>query len=169
MVLLWKEGGAYSLVKVRVGATEPPHTLVEDCVGGTPAWSPTGEWIAYWCDEGPGQGIWLVSPDGNEQRLLARISGWGSLWSRDGKTLYTVRTGGEENDQLVAVDVGTGAVTTIREFSEDVNFGAPWSPNNRLTLATDGKSFSATVLKVRMDLWLLEGFKQRKGLLDRLR
>ncbi len=169
MALLWREGGAYSLVKVRVGATEPPHTLVEDCVAGIPAWSPSGEWIAYWCPQGLEQGIGLVSPDGNEQRLLARISGWGILWSRDGETVYTVRTGGDEIDQLVAVDVGTGAVTTIREFSEDVWFGAPWFPNNRLTLAPDGKSFSATVINVRMDLWLLEGFNQRRDLLDRFR
>ena len=82
--------------------------------------------------------------------------------------MYAVRTE-TGSSELVAVDVGSGEVTTIRDFSSDVRFSAPWSPGIRYTLAPNGASFSATVVRVRMDLWLLEGFNPRTGLLDRLR
>jgi serine/threonine protein kinase len=170
LTFIWNVGGSYKLVKSAVGGTELPKTLIEDCVfsGFIPAWSPTGEWIAFYCDKGPEKGIRLVSPDGGESRVLADIEPRGFVWSRDGGTLYTVR-GDTATSQLVAVDVGSGEITTIREFGPEIWFSAPWYPNIRFTLARDGTSFSATIFRLYMDLWLLEGFNQRKGLLDRLR
>ncbi len=168
---IWSEGGAYKLVKSRVGANNVPQILVDDCLSPAiiPAWSPTGEWIVYHCHEEPGDGIKLVSPDGGQSRFLARV-GYpkGFVWSPDGTTIYVIKTR-PGNPELLAVDVGTGDVTTIREFSSEVIFSTPFSPGTRFTLAPDARSFSATVFHVRMDLWLLEGFNQRTSLLNRFR
>ena len=87
------------------------------------------------------------------------------FWSRDGATVYTIKTR-PGNPQLLAVDVRTGSVTTIRDFGFDMRFADPYRPCSRFTLAPDGKSFSATVVRTRMDLWLLEGFNPRRSLLD---
>jgi hypothetical protein len=100
--------------------------------------------------------------------VLGEFVPQGFVWSRDGTTIFT--TGwGSENRRLVAVDVATGGVTTTREFDSDVVFSAPIHPGIRFTLAPDGESFAAAVVRERRDLWLLEGFDRRKGLLDRLR
>ncbi len=52
-----------------------------------PAWSPTGEWIAY-VKAPPGEAgdIWLIRPDGTDDHLLAR-DGFHPTWSPDGQRI----------------------------------------------------------------------------------
>jgi hypothetical protein len=150
-----------SLAKSRVGGTQPPQVLLEDNnFLSSPAWSPIGDGIAYasW------EGVNLVSPDGKERRLLTKVISSALLWSRDGAILYVI-TGRYDAERLVGLDVRTGSAKIIRAFGDEFYFGTPYG-SQRLTLAPGGRTFSATVLHKRTDLWLLQGFNARKGLLD---
>lgn len=169
LAFFWAQGGVTSLAKSRVGGAEPPQVLLETDLFGISAWSPIGDWIAYFDLEG----IKLVSPDGKEKRLLARVPSDpprvlsdALLWSRDGAMLYAI-TGRYDSGgvRLVGLDVKTGSAKSIRTFGDEFHFETPYG-SQRLTLAPEGRSFSATVFHVRTDLWLLEGFNARKGLLD---
>ncbi|HUL79568.1 MAG TPA: protein kinase [Vicinamibacteria bacterium] len=165
---LW-DGRVEKLARSRVGSSEAPQTLVEDDVeSAIPAWSPRGEWIAY----ASAEGVNLVEPDGKARRLVAKVQFHGQpalLWSRDGAWIYTVALEENGGAQLVSVDVRSGAVRRIGSYGPGVRFGTPSPPGLRFTLGPDGRSFLATVRRFPMDLWLLEGFDARKGLLDLFR
>jgi hypothetical protein len=142
---------------------------VEDDVDSEiPAWSPSGAWIAYASEEG----VNLVDPDGKTKRLVARVrrrTQSALLWSRDGASIYTVALEENGGAQLLSIDVRGGAVKPIASYGAAVRFGTPTFPGLRFTLGPDGGSFLATVRRFRMDLWLLEGFDARTGLLDLFR
>jgi Tol biopolymer transport system component len=57
---------------------------------GVPVWSPDGKSIAYVTtrnQKGWRFGLWLVSPDGSNNRLVTDNGGW-ACWSPDSKWLY---------------------------------------------------------------------------------
>jgi hypothetical protein len=72
----------------------------------------------------------------------------------------------EGGAQLVSVNVRAGGVKSISNLEPDVRFGTPTFPGQRFTLSPDGRSFLATIRRTQMDLWLLEGFDERRGFLD---
>jgi dipeptidyl aminopeptidase/acylaminoacyl peptidase len=161
LAFFWNRGGGTSLAKSRVGGTEPPQVLLDDNnFKGSPAWSPNGDRIAYasW------EGVNVVGPDGKDKRLLTNVISDALLWSRDGAILYVI-TGRYDAERLVGLDVKTGSAKTIRTFGDEFYFGTPYG-SQRLTLAPQGSSFSATVRHKRTDLWLLQDFNARKVLLD---
>jgi TolB protein len=67
-----------------------------------PAWSPTGEWIAYYAGADYGD-VWLIRPDGRDKhRLIAKAAY--PAWFPDGKKLAVVRPG-ETTQTVWAVDL----------------------------------------------------------------
>ena len=68
--------------------------------------------------------------------------------------------------QLVAIDATTGAVRIVSTLGTDVSFGTPTDPGLRLSLSPDGQSVLATIVRTRTDLWILEDFAPRAGVLD---
>jgi eukaryotic-like serine/threonine-protein kinase len=155
LAFLMVEGGAEKLAKSRVGSSEPPQTLVaNDVESRIPAWSPGGDWIAY----ASAEGLNLVGSDGKASRLLAKVQGRAILWSRDGASLYTIALQEDGASQLLSVDVRTGQTRSVGHYGADVRFGTPTFPGLRFTLGPDGRTFLATVRRLHMDLWLLEGF-----------
>lgn len=60
-----------------------------------PAWSPTGEWIAYAKAVGTVGEIHLIRPDGTEDHLLTR-NGFSPTWSPDGQRVAFSRRGADE-------------------------------------------------------------------------
>ena len=51
-------------------------------------------------------------------------------------------------------------------YDADFSFASPSDPGLRFTLAADGQSFLATIARSRTDLWILEHFAPRGGVLD---
>ena len=67
---------------------------------------------------------------------------------------------------MVAIDAVTGAVRVVSTLGADFRFATPTDPGLRFTLAPDGKSFLGTIVRTRTDLWILEDFAPRGGVLD---
>ena len=166
------EGGVVSLALIRVGSNDPPRLLVNDVAGATiPAWSPDGQWIAYRrpaAVKGSSAGVYLVSPDGMRQRFLTASPGRAFVWSRDGASLYSVRRT-DDRTEVIAIDPVSGAVRVISTLPGDLTFATPDTAGLRFTLAPDGQSFLATIVRRRSDLWILEDFAPRTGIFTWLR
>jgi Tol biopolymer transport system component len=160
LAYLVTEGGVLQLAISQVGSSAPPQMLVADVsLMVAPEWSPSGEWIACANREG----VELISPEGKRRRLLPRVRGSALLWSRDGSAIYTIgpREGG--GSQLLFMDVGTGVVKVVSTFAPDLVFSTGMNPGLRFSMAAAGKSFLASVRRLRTDLWILDGFDPPPG------
>lgn len=67
---------------------------------GAPAFSPDGEWIAYYADQGPVSTLQIVRADGSARRvLLDQGRNWYPRWSPDGSWIvYTAAVAGEDGN-----------------------------------------------------------------------
>ena len=145
------------LMKIAVGASDPavPLGFSEGCEN--PAqWSPDGVWIAC----GAGDGVVLISPEGKDRRTIGHRRAY-IAWSRDGKEIYAL--GRVEGGQwrFGAIDVKSGAERTIYEYGPEVQFATAFNPAFPMSLSPDGKSLATTVVNVRSDIWILEGFDRK--------
>ena len=68
--------------------------------------------------------------------------------------------------EVVAIDPVSGDVRVISTLAGDFNFAVPDLVGLRFTLGPDGNSFLGTVERKRTDLWILEDFAPRGGVLD---
>jgi serine/threonine protein kinase/Tol biopolymer transport system component len=152
--------GKSDLMKVKTTGQATPVVLKADTgVLGVPSWSPTGEWTAY--------GDELISPDGKTTRPLGKHGSQHYMFSADGKLVYGIRPDGDRN-LLFSVDIATGAEKVIGDLGVDFRPGTSLNPGIRFSLAPDGKSFVYATGKTKNNLWLLEGFAPKTGLLARL-
>jgi len=93
LVFLWDSGGHANLwIASQVDKQTRQITFERDraVLFGAPVWSPDGKHIAFFSQndrDGDRTGIWLVSPDGTDLRLVAPGGGWGA-WSWDSRFLY---------------------------------------------------------------------------------
>jgi Tol biopolymer transport system component len=147
-----KADGAIDLVKVRPGGDDVTTILREKLLVNTEvSWSPRGDVIL--CETV--DGMTFVSPDGREQRVISEDTWLAHEWSRDGSRIYALKVGEFFDIVLVSVNPKDGSEEIIR------NLG-PSAPMNRplmgLTLSPDGKSLATSIVNLRGDLWLLEGF-----------
>jgi Tol biopolymer transport system component len=158
---VWRLGLGLSIVQL--GRTESPRVVASTArILPMAAWSPDGEWIAY----GDSAGLHLVDPAGDRRRQVTDSAPTvGLAWSSDGRTLYTIDG---EGLAVLAVDVATGRATVVRALDRSRRFGTPTNPGQRFTVSPDGRSLLATVVRVRQDIWMLEGFSRPSGWLDRL-
>jgi hypothetical protein len=92
--------------------------------GYQPAWSPTGEWIAYYA----GQKCMVVHPDGTGTRTIKDVSGgfryrsfnWGLVWSPDGQQLLLNEIKADGPDlRVMLLDLASG------KFSKKSDNGLP--------------------------------------------
>jgi Tol biopolymer transport system component len=146
-------GGRWALAKAAAGGGEP-LTVIRDGIlyPSNPRWSPRGDWITCELPEG----FAVVSPDGTRTRVLAEETWLAHAWSRDGSSIYGVRLGDEQQLELVALDLATGALRTV---IRNVGPSPPSSfPLRGFSLSPDGRRFLTSLYRLRGDLWLLEGF-----------
>jgi len=147
------------LMKVRATGQAAPEVVKSRVRVGIPSWSPTGEWIAV-RDE-------LISPDGKFVRPLGTHGSMYYMFSADGKLVYGIRPEGDRN-LLFSVDIAGNTEKIIRDLGAEFRPGSSLSPGIRFSLAPDGKSFVYGIGKTKSNLWLLEGFNAKTGILAHL-
>ncbi len=152
-----------TVVKMRVGARTPPEVVTEDNIPYSgPQWSPDGAWIAY---NGRG-GLSLVSPDGKSTRALREQTWLAFAWSADSQRLFGIRQSDDFTHlTFTSVDARSGVehviaanVMTLPISSQPVRGFTRVSPT----------TFLAGIVKVRSNLWLLNGFQPVPSLWERL-
>jgi Tol biopolymer transport system component len=152
-----------TLVKMRVGAKTPAEQIASDMVPfSSPQWSPDGGWIAY---NGRG-GLSLVSPDGKSMRVLREQTWLAFTWSADSQRLFGIRLSDDfKHLTFTSVDIRSGAE---RVLAPDV-MPLPTSsrPVRGLTRVSP-TTFLASIVKVRSNVWLLEGFQPVQTLWERV-
>lgn len=122
---------------------------VDEATYENPAWSPSGEWIAFEKAQHGVWGLYLIRPDGSN---LHRIGPEGVTlshpsWSPDESRIAVV-TGSEEAWITGFLDLSRGVLQHITEPGLDVG-SVKWSPDGS-TLAVDAVSDS------NFDLYLLD-------------
>jgi len=168
---LAKDGGTPMLLRSRVGGTDAPQVVLRAGAAESstwcciPEWSPTGDWIAFVANDG----VRLIRPDGTAQRLLAPITPHALAWSHDGSQIYAISSERDRRPAVSSIGLATGVVKTLRAFDRGVIFATPQNPGLRASLSPDGSSLLTTVLRTRSDIWMLEGFDEPHGIIDRFR
>ena len=124
-----------------------------------PSWSPSGEWIVC--------GNNLISPDGQTRKPLGEHHTQNYVFSQDGKLLYGLR---EEADTmtLFSIDLSGGPEKPLGQLSREFRPLSNLHPAIRFSMAPDGKSFIYGTGRFNSNLWMLQGFAPKAGLLARL-
>jgi Tol biopolymer transport system component len=153
----------WSLMKMRVGARTPPDVVTSDVVPlSTVQWAPDGKWIAY---NGRG-GLSIITPDGQSRRVLHEQPWMAFAWSADSQRVYGIR----QSDDLThltftSVDLRSGAEHVIAPNVMPAPVARqPVRGFTRVSPTT----FVASIVRVRSDVWLLDGFQPVPTWWDRL-
>jgi len=148
---------------MRVGARTPPELVTTDLVPATGGaqWAPDGSWLVY---NGHG-GLSIVSPDGKSKHVLHEQPWLAYTWSADSQRVYGIRQSDDyKHLSFTSVDIRTGAEHLLSENILPLPISQqPVRGFTRVSLTT----FITSILHVRSDVWLLEGFQPRT-LWDRL-
>jgi len=153
--------GRWSLAKTRVGEGRAV-SIRDDILPFThPRWSPSGEWIA--CETSGG--LLLLSPDGKRARTLSEESWLVYGWAADSSKLYGIRASNDRELMLATVDVGTGKEQIVAANLGPVPLES--HPVRGFSLIS-AKSVATSIVRVRSDVWLLDGFTPRTGFFERL-
>jgi TolB protein len=128
--------GVVSVTAIVVGVmvvsaigTEDSTFVKFDTSDGTPAWSPSGQGIAF-ASNRRGGGLFVISEDGTHLRRVTAIDGWNPTWSPDGTKLAFVA-----DDGLYVMSASGGAAKRLFRSTRDLTVDAPaWSPDG-MTIA----------------------------------
>jgi Tol biopolymer transport system component/DNA-binding SARP family transcriptional activator len=129
-----------------------PRQLTKD--GGQDArWSPDGRAIVYVRNTG----LWVISPDGGEPRLLVESSDPAlapvpllAQWAPDGRTVYYKALEAEGRTSIWSISPEGGLPRLLVRFDDPVRL------SSRAEFATDGKRFYFTVPERESDIWRME-------------
>jgi eukaryotic-like serine/threonine-protein kinase len=158
--------GKASLRAIRTSGNAAPVELKKDVYSSLSDWSAAGDWITYRDEKG-----WsMISPDGKTTRFLGKIATDYLAFSKDGKLLYGILNGETHADQdratLFSLDPVTLKQKVIKELGKDLHPRSQFSPGVRFSLAPDGKSIVYSTSASRVDLWMLQGYRQPGWLSD---
>jgi hypothetical protein len=105
--------------------------------------------------------------EGGQPEFLSKEYEPLAAWSREMRFLYAIRNK-DGKRELGKLDWKSGAFQPIVAVPLEWIFVGPLLGTNRLSLAPDGKSLAATIVKTTGDIWILEGFQQPPSLWQRL-
>ena len=148
------------LAKVRVGSGAEPVVLRADGVPeAAPHWSPADDWITWETDKG----LMLVSPDGASQRMVQPDEPGGRWlfheWTAHGSRLVGIKETDDFQLIIVEVDPASGRQKILSRL------GASPPANNPVkgfSLNPDGRTAVIATVRLRGDLWLMDGLKLRR-------
>ena len=148
--------GGLVLAKAHASADSPAIDLSSVAMSFV-RWSPRGDWILCVTNEGLG----LISPDGKAKRDLRQGAPLTFGWSKDGDRVYGVDN---RNRRLVLFSIHArgGGEETITDLGPAPLDPAPYlyfGSVRGFSMAPDGKTFAASILRPKSDIWLLEGFR----------
>jgi len=154
----WKSQQAV-LAKVRVGSGTAPVVLRTDGVPeAAPHWSPADNWITWETDKG----LKLVSPDGvTERTVQADRPGDRWLfheWSSHGSRLVGIKETDDLQLVIVEVDPANGGQRILSHLGASPPAN---SPVKGFSLSPDGRTAVVATVRLRGDLWIMEGLKLR--------
>jgi hypothetical protein len=133
------------------------------------SWSPAGDWIA-WND---GAKLALASPDGKQRRIVSQKEWFTYGWSKNGDSLYGIGVADNHHLAVSRIEIATARETVVADLGPSpatldlAQFQSDF-PYRGFSLSPDGKSFLTSALGIKGDIWLLQDFDRRIGLLDRL-
>jgi Tol biopolymer transport system component len=160
--------GKPAVLKIRVGANVAAEFVAEMANLYPVRWSPRGDWIAF----RDGETLRVVSPDGKQNRLISHRPWETYGWSKDGRALYGIAR--NENHRLVLanIDVATAKESRIADLGPvppafDLDYSYDAFAYRGFSLHPDGKSFLTSVLRAKMQIYLMKDFDRRVRLADR--
>ena len=155
--------GNWSLAKARVGGATP-ETVVKAIAPFSPVqWAPGDSgWIAF----NGTDGLSIVSPDGKNSQVLHEQDWMAFDWSADGHRLFGIRLSDDSQHlTFTSVDVPSGVERVVSPDFMPLPVAARLVRGMTRTSPT---TFMASLVHVRSDVWLLEGFLRPETLWDRL-
>lgn len=99
----------------------------------------------------------LISRDGKSTRALGKIATPHLTFSKNGQTLYGIRT--EKNHQyLFSLSLTGNKMKTIGDVGTEFTPRSYLNPGIRFSLSPDGKCILYPSFSTKTSLWMLEGF-----------
>ena len=141
------EGNAERVfIRARGGGAARPLTSAPSSV---PRWSPDGRWIAFARDRRLDGGVFLVRPDGTEERRLTDTGGW-PVWWPDGSKVAFRAIGEDGNQEIRLVAVSGGSPERLP--------GIRFAGNNLpIDVSRDGRLLATTnEVESWSEIWLLK-------------
>jgi Tol biopolymer transport system component len=148
------------LAKVRVGSGSAPDVLLTDGVpDAAPHWSPAGDWITWETDKG----LTLVSPDGTAEHPVQPddISDRWLFheWTSHGSRLVGIKETDDQQLIVVEVDPKTGRQKVLAYLGSSPPAN---NPVKGFSLSPDGRTAVIATVRLRGDLWVMDGLKLRR-------
>ena len=146
------QNAAWTLNKIRVGATQPAVMMTGISPFARPQWSPDGRWILCQSPDG----LNLIAAEGSNTRTISRADWIAYAWGSDASKVYGLRTSDDLHHFLFAsIDVATARETVI-----NANLGTIPQANQPIRgfSRIRGDGFLTSIARVRSDIWLLDGF-----------
>ena len=113
-------------------------------------WSPAGEWIGY---QSPNGAVQLVHSQSGDTRTLHGPAA-SYEFSKDGRSVYVIRRLPDRHWELALLSCPDGALKTTVRLSLSPDTEIPM-----MSLHPDGKRLAVSLLTLKRDIWLLEGFE----------
>ncbi len=146
---------SFSLLDPMTGAEEIPFTVDSGAALTSPAYSSSGELIAFRCDYGTtnaaaaprdSSGIWLYRLGTPSPWRISGAEGYPIGWSEDDRWVYLLR-----DRTILGIDTSGTATDTIIELP----INNPW---RRISMTRDARNFACLEWNYITDIWLVEDF-----------